>query len=330
MKHCTFMFFFTFTIGFMSVAQEGVPVYFDYQSDNYFLLHPSMAGIGEGTKIRATVRQQWFNVNEAPNLQTLNAHSRLGKNTGFGVIVFNDANGYHSQTGLKLGYAHHLRFGSDFRVLHQLSFGIGVGGQQSSLDESEFVSIEPDRTISGTKNSKSYFNTDIGISYNYLELYAHATVLNVLGRGRDLYAATESNDLRRYVGSVGYVFGKSEWQIEPSILFQLTEFNQEKTIDINTKIYKEMNFGTLWGGISYRRSFEGTEIQTADTMGEQRLQLITPLIGANYKKIMVSYNYSYQMGDMRIDDGGFHQLTLGYNFGQEKKRYDCNCPAVNY
>ncbi len=38
--------------GFKSMAQEGVPVYFDYLSDNYYLVHPSMAGIGEGGKIR--------------------------------------------------------------------------------------------------------------------------------------------------------------------------------------------------------------------------------------------------------------------------------------
>lgn len=207
---------------------------------------------------------------------------------------------------------------------------MSAGVQQSSLDESEFVSIRPDPTINGTGNSLSYFNADLGFSYNYLEFYAHATVLNILGKGRDLYTATESNDLRRYVGSVGYVFGESEWQIEPSVLFQFTEFNKEKTIDINTKVYKEVDFGTLWGGISYRRSFEGTQIQTANKMGEERLQLITPIVGANYKNFMVSYNYSYQMGDIRFDNGGFHQLTLGYNFGQEKRRYDCNCPAVNY
>jgi len=87
-------------------GQEGLPVYFDYLSDNYYLVHPSMAGIGLGGKIRLTARKQWFNVDEAPSLQTLNAHTRIGQsNSGVGAILFNDANGYHSQTGLKLTYA---------------------------------------------------------------------------------------------------------------------------------------------------------------------------------------------------------------------------------
>src|SRR5690554_4084690 len=171
-------------IGPVSYSQEGIPVYFDYLSDNYYLVYPSMAGIGEGGKIRATIRQQWFNVDEAPNLQTLNAHFRVGESSGVGAIFFNDANGYHSQTGLKLTYAHHLQLGGDFRSLNQLSFGLSAGMQQSNLDETGFVSITPDPLLTGSRNSVGYFNMDLGMSYNFLEFYAHAAVHNLLGRGQ--------------------------------------------------------------------------------------------------------------------------------------------------
>lgn len=315
--------------GLQSFAQEGIPVYFDYLSDNYYLVYPSMAGIGEGGKIRGTIRQQWFSVDEAPNLQTLNAHFRLGdSNSGVGAIFFNDANGYHSQTGLKLTYAHHLKLGGDIRYLNQLSFGLSGGLIQSSLDETEFRSVIPDPIITGTRNSVSYFNMDLGMSYSLMEFYAHFSVLNVLGSGRDLYTAIEFDNLRRYLISAGYIFGRNEWQYEPSVLFQLTEFTEERTIDINAKVYKDVSFGRLWGGLSYRRSFDGAQFQTDGSFGEQRLQLITPIIGANIKNFMVSYNYSYQMGDIRFDNGGFHQITVGYDFGQSERRYDCYCPAA--
>src|SRR5690606_7130694 len=120
---------------------------------------------------------QWFNVEEAPNLQTLNFNSRIGEKNGIGAIVFNDANGYHSQTGVKLTYAHHLQFSGDPRVLNQLSFGTSVGLQQSNLDESEFRSVVPDPIMTGGKNSVSYFNVDLGMSYNLMEFYAHVAVL---------------------------------------------------------------------------------------------------------------------------------------------------------
>ncbi|MCW5516211.1 type IX secretion system membrane protein PorP/SprF [Muriicola sp. Z0-33] len=313
-------------------AQEGIPVYFDYLSDNYYLVHPSMAGIGLGGKVRLTARKQWFSVDEAPNLQTLNAHYRIGdSSSGVGAIIFNDANGYHSQTGGKLTYAHHLNMGGDIRILNQLSFGLSAGYIQSSLDETEFRSVIPDPIITGARESVGYFNVDFGMSYSLMEFYAHFTVLNALGSGRDLYTAIEFDNLRRYLLSAGYVFGKSEWRVEPSALLQLTEFTEEKTIDINAKVYKDVSFGTVWGGLSYRRSFDGAQFQTNGAFGEQRLQLFTPIIGVNVNKFMFSYNYSYQSGDIRLDNGGFHQITLGYDFGPEREnKYDCYCPAANY
>jgi len=221
--------------------------------------------------------------------------------------------------------------GGDIRLLNQLSFGLSTGVILSSLDETEFQSVIPDPVITGTKNSVGYFNVDFGMSYSYMEFYAHATVLNALGSGRDLYSAIEFDNLRRYLFSVGYIFGRSEWRVEPSILFQLTEFTEEETVDLNAKVYKDVSFGTVWAGLSYRRSFDGAQYQANGTFGEQRLQLLTPIVGINYKRFLFSYNYSYQSGDIRFDNGGFHQITLGYDFGPEREdRFDCFCPAANY
>ena len=317
-----------------SVAQEGIPVYFDYLSDNYYLVYPSMAGIGQGTKIRATARMQWFGVQDAPNLQTINVHSRIGdSNSGVGAIIFNDANGYHAQTGVKLTYAHHLKLGGDLRNLNQISFGISPTYLQSSLDETEFQSVFPDDAISGIKLSESYFNTDLGFSYNLREFYAHFTINNLLSSKRNLYRYGKANDnipvidnLRRYLVSVGYLFGRQAWQFEPSLLFQMTDFTKEKTLDINAKAYKDVDFGRVWGGLSYRRGLDAIQF-AADDSFDDRLQLITPIVGANIGNFMVSYNYSYQTGN-RIDNGGFHQITLGYDFGQSERRYDCYCPAA--
>lgn len=331
MKKFLFIFFTTVVCSTSAYAQEGIPVYFDYLADNYYLVYPSMAGVGQGGKIRLTAREQWFDVDEAPSLQTLSANFRVSEtNSGLGLIIFNDANGYHSQTGAKATYAHHLQFGEDIRILNQLSFGLSVGFIQSNLDETEFRSVIPDPIITGGNNSVGYFNMDLGMSYNYMEFYAHVAALNILGTGRDLYTAIEFDNLRRYLFSVGYVFGKSLWRVEPSILFQLTEFTEEKTVDINAKVYRDLSFGTIWGGLSYRRSFDGAQFQVDGTFGEQRLQLFTPIVGINYNRFMFSYNYSYQSGDIRLDNGGFHQITLGYDFGPRREnRFDCFCPAAN-
>jgi len=116
-------------------SQDGIPIYSDYFADNLYILHPSMAGAAARNQVRLTARQQWFDQNEAPNLQTLSFNARLGEQSGLGAIVFNDANGYHSQTGLYFTYAHHIMFSRSDVDLNQLSFGLSAGFMESRLDE---------------------------------------------------------------------------------------------------------------------------------------------------------------------------------------------------
>ncbi len=86
----------------------------------------------------------------------------------------------------------------------------------------------------------SYFNMDVGASYNYLDFYAHATVQGLLETRRDLYTDYESDNLRKYLLSAGYVFGKREnitW--EPSILFQLFDKTKEDGAAFSSQQLKE-------------------------------------------------------------------------------------------
>ena len=160
--------FLVFLIQFSSNAQEGIPVYSDYLTDNYYLIHPSMAGAASCDKLRITGRKQWFGQEDAPELQTVSFNSRVGEKSGAGIIIFNDKNGYHSQKGVKLTYAHHLMFSRDEIDLNQLSFGMSAGFIQSQLDETTFTDYDP--IVFGQIQKSSYFNVDFGMSYNFLKI----------------------------------------------------------------------------------------------------------------------------------------------------------------
>ena len=70
-----------------------------------------MAGVSNCNKLRTTGRQQWFGAENAPSLQTVSINGRIGEtSSGIGTIVFNDQNGYHSQSGACLTYTHHIMF----------------------------------------------------------------------------------------------------------------------------------------------------------------------------------------------------------------------------
>lgn len=317
---------------YFAFSQEGIPVYSDYLSDNYYLIHPSMAGAANCAKVRFTGRKQWFDQADAPELQTLSFNGRVSEKAGAGVILFNDKNGYHSQKGIKVTYAYHLMFSRDEIDLNQLSFGISTGFIQSLLDETEFLqSGNFDPIINGTIIQKdAYFNVDFGASYNFLDFYAHATVKNAVETRRNIYTEFESDNLRKYLLSAGYIFGNREkilW--EPSLLFQMVEKTREKAIDINMKAYKNMDFGRLWAGLSYRRSFDGAEFINGGVVTSQRLQYITPIVGVNFNQFMFAYTYSQLSGAVRFDNGAYHQITLGIDLFCKRAKYECNCPAIN-
>ena len=325
-------FLFFFLIVQIGYSQEGIPVYSDYLSDNYYLIHPSMAGAANCAKVRFTGRKQWFDQQNAPELQTLSINGRVGEKAGLGAILFNDVNGYHSQKGIKLTYAYHLLFSRDEVDLNQLSFGISTGFIQSQLDETSFLlSGEFDPNINGTIVQKdAYVNFDIGASYNYLDFYAHATVKNAVETRRSIYSEYESDNLRKYLLSAGYVFGdKRKILWEPSVLFQMVEKTKEKAIDVNLKAYKNLDFGSIWGGLSYRRSFDGAQFINNGSVASQNLQFITPIVGVNFDSFMVAYTYSQLSGAVKFDNGGYHQITLGIDLFCKPVKYECNCPAIN-
>jgi len=318
--------------GLVSRAQEGIPVYWDYLTENLYLLHPSMAGAANFNQIRLTGRQQWFDVEDAPNLYTAAVNGRVGDKVGLGAILFSDENGNFSQRGVFGTFAYHLLLSRNYVDLNQLSFGLSVGLMQNTLDESAFDLTDFDPVISGGSQTDNYFNVDIGMSYYFLDFYAHATVKNVLPRNRAIFTPQlESTNQRRYLASAGYVFGKlnNPWSYEPSIMFQATDETQEVTIDVNGKVYRKFDWGKLWAGLSYRRNLDGAQYLNSDgSVTSQKSQYITPFLGITYNRFLVGYTYTYQRNDIVLANG-FHQITLGYDFGERREPYECNCPAVN-
>ncbi|OIQ28842.1 MAG: hypothetical protein BM564_08760 [Bacteroidetes bacterium MedPE-SWsnd-G2] len=318
----------------VGLAQEGLPIYADYLTDNYYLIHPSMAGVANCAKVRLTGRQQWFGQDDAPSLQTVSVNGRLGDSpSALGGILFTDKNGYHSQTGAYLTYAHHLMFSRNELDLNMLSFGLSAGLIQYKLDETSFLEDGFDPIIGGVEQSATNFNVDFGFSYHLYDFYAHATVKNLLNNDGVNFneQGLSYNNLRTYLLSVGNTFSKfgSDWSFEPSILFMHKDATKESSFDINLKAYKTMDFGNVWGGLSYRRSLDGAEFLDGSGTSSQKLQYITPFVGVNVNNFVFAYTYSYQSNSIVFDNGGYHQITLGFNFGCRREKFECNCPAVN-
>ncbi len=308
-----------FSLSGFLFAQETLPIYSDYLSDNVYLVHPSAAGIGNCGKIRVTARSQWAGIEDAPSLQTLSAHTRVGYNAGVGVVLFNDKNGYHSQQGVQATYAYHINLDRPEEV-NQLSFGLSLMAVNNSVDESSFVIEDP--VISQIIRSESYFNADFSMAYHNQGFFSYFTAKNIMLSARNLYSENfESLNLRRYLVTFGYYYGQGRsFQMEPSIMAQSIERTGEKFVDFNMKIYKDVADAQLWAALSYRRGF--------DNSNTEELSYFTPIVGLNYRNFMVSYTYTKQTGEILFDDAGYHQISLGFNFFCREPRRN-GCPNIN-
>jgi type IX secretion system PorP/SprF family membrane protein len=216
--------------------------------------------------------------------------------------------------------------------LNQLSFGLSFGLIQSKLDETQFDPLDFDPIIAGIIQSSSYFNVDAGVSYNFLNFSGHFTVKNIIFQSREINSADyESSNQRKFIISGAYAFANygSSWTYEPSLMYQIQERTKEQLIDVNGKVYRAMDFGKLWGGLSYRRSFDGAEYLNGIEVENQKLQYLTAILGVSFNKFLFAYTYSNQMGNVKFSNGSFHQITLGFDFLGSREPYDCNCPAIN-
>lgn len=299
-------------------SQETLPIYQDYLSDNVYLVHPSAAGIGNSSKLRFTARQQWAGIPNAPALQTISYHSKLNEesNAGYGLIMFNDKNGFHSQKGIQGTYSYHLPM-STAKTFNQLSFGLSFTFVQNQADQRSFDATDVAPIILST----SYYNADFGVGYHYKTWSAYFTIKNLLLTLRNNQNVAESVDLRNYIFSLGHYFWEDKFvQLEPSMMLQFRQGTKETIADFNVKAYKNIGKSSIWAALSYRRNFGDNNLENA--------QFISPIIGLNYRNLMFSYTYTQQMNDIILTNSGFHQISLGINLWTIEPRAAA-CPNIN-
>jgi type IX secretion system PorP/SprF family membrane protein len=302
-------------------AQYRMPIYTDYLTDNYYVLHPAMAGAHyEGMKLRASYRTQWLGIANAPSMQTLNAHARIGDKSGVGGLFFHDKNGFQSQLGFQGTYAHHINFYRSRADVNQLSFGLTAGGSFHRHDQSTF-SLANDRQVLGTELSSSSMFIDLGLTYNYVTFYAHVTVQNLLFIGNNINDQVLLNKPKRLLASAGNFFKiQSDWALEPSVLVDYIQYIDRPNVDINVKSHHTLRETQLWVGTSYRKGITNTLTNNTSEIYNEPFSQLSAIMGAKNNKWSFSYTYTVGIGDIKINSSGFHQFTLGIDILSDEYR----------
>ena len=298
-------------------AQElNSPQLSQYLADNPFVLSPVYAGIGDHVKIRLNGLAQWVGIKDAPQTQSLAADMRLGEQSGLGLFLYNDKNGFTRQQGARISFAHHLtidRYDDEF-----LSFGLSYNFNQFRIDVEEFNLIDFPEANQLNNRQTTNHNFDVGAMYRYGKFYFSANASNLLPKDpQDLtFIADEPNELRNYYAYTGYRYRKnknSNLEIEPSLLFKLFESDGRSETDLNLK-FRFYDFEDYYyTGVNYRF--------LNDQIGDPLY--IAPFAGLKKNNFYFGYSYQIILNEILNYSTGTHVLTVGVDLFQGLS--NCRC-----
>lgn len=318
-------------LGFLQ-AQEDITLYQDYLSENYYLIHPAMAGHNLSSfRIATGIRKQWFNQKNAPSTQLLSLEFNPNPKNGLGFLLYKDSNGYNALQAAYLSYSYKIYFNNEFwntrrsyptknDNINELHFGLSVGRIERNWDRSHIDSRIYDPMVNvDIPNFNDYLIFDVGMAYLTTKFSIQASIKNLA------FSPIKSNPyltlngfrkvrFRRYVLGLQYeLYTLSGWNFEPSLLFQHAEQNRQNVIDLNFKIFRILKNGRLWAGISYRQNDIGIPYVYSGENQSQKMVLISPLLGLNLRKMSFAYFVTTQTEAATLMPRGIHSLQLTLN-----------------
>lgn len=317
-------------LGFWVKCQMN-PLYFnEYLSENYYTLHPAMAGVNlRGLRVDLGIRQQWMNTSQAPSTQLLSVEYKTSAKTTLGFVSVNDKNGYHSQYKYNFTYCFRIylndevwktrrSFPTKNDNIQELSFALNVGRSGMNLDQSSWNSPSQDPLLNQNLMDDHYTTFDAGIAYVSTRLSAQLSFHNLAfvssnpkDNEEEIFYNVGANKI--YLGSFQYeIYTKKSWNFEPSFLFQFREKTNENSWDLNFKVYKIIRNGRLWTGISRRQN----NIKVGIVKGlsiDQNYKHWTGTLGLNYRKMKFGYQYTQALGKASFSAQGIHYISLGFH-----------------
>lgn len=313
-----FISFLLLTVTVSSYSQElNLPVFTQYLADNPFVISPAYAGIGDNLRIRVNGLTQWVGIKDAPDNQSLYADFRIADRSGVGISLYNDKNGYTSQTGAKISFAHHLIL--DYYSKQYLSFGLSYNYNNFKIDINKFNPDYENPVLDPSITDNRFTannNFDVSALYRNKGFYAALNVSNILEKNTVKFSGVEPNLLRNYQVYTGMVFkgATNQEEFEPSVYYQYFVSDKRSSTDINFKYRKFNRYDDyIWIGASYR--FLNDQPMKPLNLG--------PMLGFQKSKFYFGYSYQITFNELSSYNSGTHMITLGFDFLQGVSECPC-------
>ena len=247
---------------------------YSFNMFNHMAVNPGFAGANGGICAKGISPNQWMGFENSPTTMVFSGDMAMQNiNSGVGLNVIQDNNGYNNNLYLNGNYAYRLKIGSD----GDLGIGIGIGLLQNKIS-GEWTTPDMLSNPNGSANddplvpkqeSHMNFDANVGVFYHttfdkYNEMYAGLSMTHLTEPKFATDAGGEGNYFPRtmyFTAGYYYTLPGGLIQLRPSVFVKSELVTAQ--VDVNLiAMYNQM----FWGGLTYRISGSDIAIMAGATL----------------------------------------------------------------
>lgn len=220
------------------------PQYTQYMY-NMNIMNPAYAGSRENLSIGLLYRNQWSNLDGAPETGTFFGHLPVGSNIGLGLSVIADQLGPVRETNTYVDVSYTLNLGGE----HRLAFGVKAGATFHDIGLADLDLTDPDDPFFNQDINETTPNIGAGFFYYTNKYYLSLSVPNLLSSVHlDNNNLKIGSETQHYFLTGGYVFDVStNTELKPSFMVK-SAFDAPTSFDVNlnARFYKRLEIGASY------------------------------------------------------------------------------------
>lgn len=261
---------------------------------NGLVINPAYAGADEALSMTFIQRSQWAGVENAPETQTLSAHTLFGKrHIGLGLTIINDKIGVHKNLNALTTYAYHLQVAEK----SFLSMGLQVGINRRKSDYASLIGGSTyDPRLNDVIIAKTFLDFGMGIYFRSPKFHAGLSIPELIpGRLNVNDSLTIQLSKSPFFLFTKYRLRANEFvEFEPSVFLKYQQ-GLPFSFDLNANmIYRRV----LTLGLSYRKD------ESIDFLLKAQIT----------RQLQIGYSYDHPIGHISLLSNGSHELMVQYLF----------------
>ena len=306
----------------MKIGYAQQTVQFSQYVFNGLAVNPAYAGYKEDLTLNLSFRSQWVGIDGAPRTGTASIDGLTrndNKNVGWGVVATTDRLGPQNNLAVYGNYAYRLRL--DAEDTKRLSFGLGVGADQYSLDGSKFNPTDlRDGSIPVGNSSKLSPNMRFGVYYSTPKFYIGASALDLLSGSGDT-VSTDNYKIIKHVRHLyltgGVLLPLSEGlALKPTIMLK-EDFKGPTNLDLNAFLLINK---VIWVGASYRTGvalWKKNNLQQGLDKDDALSGIVEFYLSDRFR---LGYSYDYTISKLSNYQQGSHEISVSLTIPRKKER----------